>query len=220
MTRIRTDDGGIIAGFLILVLAGAIAVGGYLGYRYWEDNKETTPAAAAVPQGSEQLSGNGVTLVIPRGWSETPIRENQLTKATEAFIAAKPGAADKTGLDQTQVDPDSFAFAAVEGKGGKDDEGLTVITLGGSDTDLASVQASQTVQLKRLGASKIRWEDTTLGGVPALQVDFEQNFGTVTVYQRQYYVIGDNETAQLTFSSLKPIGDKDADAIAETMRVD
>jgi hypothetical protein len=220
VTRARTDDGGIIAGLLILVVAGAIVVGGYLGYQYWENNKETTPAAAAVPQGSKQLSGNGVTLVIPRGWSQTPIRENQLTNAIQAFVAAKPGAADKTGLDQTPVDPDSFAFAADEGDGAKDDEGLTVITLGGSDTDLSSVQAAGTVQLRRLGASKIRWEDTTLGGVPALQVDFEQDLGTVTVYQRQYFVIGDNETGQLTFSSLKPIGDKDADAIADTMRVD
>ncbi|MCZ3389571.1 MAG: hypothetical protein LH645_10750 [Actinomycetia bacterium] len=77
-SRWRKDDGGIIAGLLVLVLAVAVAYGGYVGYQYWHDNQNTTPPPAAVPQGSEQLSGNGVTLVIPRGWSKASLRENQV----------------------------------------------------------------------------------------------------------------------------------------------
>lgn len=220
MKAIRGDGGGVIAGFLLLVVVGAVAVGGYLGYQYWQDNQDTTPPPAAVPQGSEQLSGNGVTVVIPRGWSETSVRENQLRRAYEAVVAAKPNAADKSGLDQVQVDPDAYAFAAVEDQGGKNAESLQAVTLANAETDLTSARSASTVLLKRLGAAKIRWNDPQLDAADALQVDYEQRFGPVTVYQRQYLVIGDKSLATLTFTSLRPIGDKNAGDIANTMRVD
>jgi len=220
MKSTRDDDGWIIAGFLLLVLVAAIAVGGYFGYRYWEDNKNTTPPPAPIPPGSEEISGNGVTLVIPRGWSEASVRDKQIQRTFDAVVAANPNAADKAGVDQMQINPDLVAFAAVEGGAGKNAESLNVVAVAGVTTDLTSLQSAYNVQLQRLGASKIRWEETRLDVVDALQVDFEQVFGPVTVYQRQYMVIGDNEVATLTFNALAPIGNKKADEIANTMRVD
>lgn len=220
MSLWRKDDGGIIAGLLVLVLAVGIAYGGYVGYHYWDDNKDTTPPPATVSNGGEELSSNGVTLVIPRGWNKAPLNENQVQRWYDVVAAAKPKAASRSGLDQTTVDPDSLAFAAEQGNGGKNDEGLVVVTIANSQTNLDSVQTAYTVLLKRLGASKIKWEKTTLGDVDAIQVDYRQDFGSITVYQREYFLIGDTETAQLTFNALQPIGNKDADGIAETMRVD
>lgn len=218
--RCRKDDGGIIAGLLVLILAGAVAYGGFLAYKYWDENQDTTPAPAAVPPGAEELSGKGVTLVIPKGWSQEKVSSKELERRFQAFVGANPEAADKSGLDLI-VDPESsVAFLAIEDNKSKGRQDLNVAVTGSGDTDLASIQSALTVQLERSGATKLKWQTTTLGGVDARQLDLQRKFGTVVVYQRQYYVLGDKVGATLTFSSLKPIDDAEADAVADTMRVD
>lgn len=214
------DDGGVVGGLLLIVLLGVISVAAFVGYVWWEDHEDTTPPPAAVPGGSEQLSGNGASLVIPRGWDETRVSDRALERSIALLVAADPDAADASGLDQVQVDPEAVAFSAVEGDGGKNDETLNVVTAAHGDTDLLSTRSVRNVQLERLGAKKIAWTDATLAGVAAAQVDYQLQYGTVTLHQRQYYLKGDNDLAVLTFTALKPIGDKVADSIADTLRVD
>jgi hypothetical protein len=213
------DDGGVLAGLLVLVLVATIAYGGYWGYQYWDENQDTTPAAASVPPGGEKLSGKGVNLVIPRGWSQQKVSDKEIEKRLDAFIASDPDGADQTGIDLATDPAAGFAFFAIEDKGGKGLSDLSVAVDSG-DAELADIQSFLTVQLERTRAKRIEWEATTLGGVEARQVDYQRHYGTVTAYQRQYVVVGDKEAATLTFSSIQPIDNRDADAIADTMRVD
>ena len=220
MARSRNDDGGVLAGLLVVIVVGIVAYGGYWGYQYWDENQDTTPAAASVPPGGEKLSGKGVTLVIPRGWSQDKVSDKELERRYEEFVAVDPDAADKAGVDQV-VDPAaSVAFLAIEDKQSKGREDLNVTVAEPGDTDLTSLQSALNVLLERSGARRLKWKSMQLGGVDARQVSFQRKIGDATLYQRQYFVIGDNVAATLNFSSLEPIDVAEADRIADTIRVD
>lgn len=113
-----------------------------------------------------------------------------------------------------------MAFLAIENKESKERTDLNVTTADAGDTDLTSLQSVLRVALERSGARKLKWETTEVGGVEAKQVDFQRNIGSATIYQRQYFVIGDNVGATLSFTSLKPVDNAEADSIADTIRVD
>ncbi|HVQ88880.1 MAG TPA: DUF2510 domain-containing protein [Actinomycetes bacterium] len=207
---------GVLVGVLALFIVGLIAAVAV--------SIITTDSATTVAQPKGKAVGSDTaTVVLPDGWKEVPLGDEDLQGFIDQAQARAPQMAAALKNSLTGVKSSDFVLYAIREKTSSeefvDNVNLLVQPSNGSDLDSVSEQA--TSELGQLGATNISSSEIKIGVHDAVKMTYTIDLAAPgqSLYGSQYYMVEGDSVAILTITTRDPDQGSDATALAQSLRV-
>jgi hypothetical protein len=186
------------------------------------ESPETTDGEAAavdLPAGYHLVEGDGVSIGVPEGWEGISPEDAALSE--EEFAQAFPDLSDEM-LERgaAAVNQGSVLVAFDVESGSLDNVNIIEIP---TRIELSSMEQQAETELAALGAEVDSIEEAPVPAGDALRAEYTVDValpdgGSVATHGVQYYVVTEDRTYVVTFSSATDVGDV-ATTMMETFRV-
>ena len=176
----------------------------------------TSEAAPAddVPDGWRLVEGEQLSLALPPEWVDGEQILSDPAFATYLEETFGDAAAAQAAIDQVELI--AFEESTLASGFGNNVNALAT-PLGGATLD--QLEQSAVAQLQQVSATVSGTERTSVGGFDALRIDYTIPAGGVDVVGLQYYVLGPDAAAIVTFTATPGTEDPELyRQIAETLR--
>jgi Protein of unknown function (DUF2510) len=226
---------GVVA-LLVIIAVGVFAFGGLVSSHTSTTATTPAPLAAATtpsptptptkaPVPGRLVSAKGVSLVLPRGWTNVPTSPGDLTKFLNRVAPKGPTARAAWKTAAAQVKGHSFLLFAIGpvDKKRKFADNVNVLAFPSSGTDLATLGAQLPAQLSQIGAKNVVEKRIKVGGHEVLRVTLTLHLKTaagpeIVTHEVQYYLLGTQDVV-VTVALSPAEAYSHADVIGQTIRV-
>jgi len=199
----RSHRGMVVA---ILVVA-LVLVGGAVGAVAYVHHRNTTPVASTVAvNGGTRVSGRGVSLTIPRGWTNVPLSKDGFARFLDTVASKDPQDAQQLTAQVRAAVSQSAVMLAIDSpdisQGFHSNALLEVVPVDTSRHTAAEYEAEAKRELQGVGVSDVVTRQTNIGGYPVVVATYDQQRTLGLVHGTEYLVLGPGKLAVLAVTGL------------------
>jgi uncharacterized membrane protein len=195
-----------------IVVTALVLVGGAVGAVAYVHHQNTTPVASTVAVNSgTRVSGRGVSLTIPRGWTNVPLSKDGFTKFLDTVASKDPQDAKQLTAQVRAAVSQSAVMLAIDSpdisQGFHDNALLEVVTV---DTSAHSPEEFATAakrELQSVGVNDVVTTLTTIGDYSAVVATYDQQRTGGLVHGTEYLVLGPGKLVVLAVTGLTDMTD-------------